>query len=82
MYDHQSKRTGIAIFQGKMPRKNCANHAQAENWALAGNQKSSCSVGGFQVQDWQDRLLLLQNFIHSARFHQPVLTAGRACDFM
>jgi hypothetical protein len=31
MYDQQSKRAGTAVFQGKMPRKTHANHAQAEN---------------------------------------------------
>jgi len=31
MYDQQGKRAGTAIFQGKMPRKNHANCARAEN---------------------------------------------------
>jgi hypothetical protein len=31
MYDQQSKGAGTAIFQGKMPRKNHANCARAEN---------------------------------------------------
>ena len=74
MYDQQSKRAGTAIFQGKMPRKNCANHAQAENL-----HKWQSQVTKPTVKDVEDDICVDMNPCPpSAHAHQNADVRGLA----